>query len=62
MKLYTRQNEDIDSFVEPITVFSGDRQKFSIDQLSPVFWPTNGKWKMRGETARPTTPIYAYSS
>jgi phenol 2-monooxygenase len=46
--MYTAPGQDIDSLLESIVVLSGDRVKIEQEQISDVFWPTTGKWGMRG--------------
>jgi phenol 2-monooxygenase len=45
---FTPANEDLDSFIEPLLVFSGSRAGVEQAQIPPYFWPANGKWKMNG--------------
>jgi phenol 2-monooxygenase (NADPH) len=45
---YTSPTSDIDSFVEPIVVVSGERVKLEQEQIPDYFWPVTGKWRMRG--------------
>lgn len=45
---YASDGADIDSFIEPIVVFSGERMKLEQEQIPEYFWPVTGKWKMRG--------------
>ncbi|CZR63787.1 probable 2-polyprenyl-6-methoxyphenol hydroxylase and related FAD-dependent oxidoreductases [Phialocephala subalpina] len=44
---FTLSNHDIDSFIEPIVVFHGERVKLEQEQIPEYFWPTTGKWRMR---------------
>jgi phenol 2-monooxygenase (NADPH) len=45
---YTSLSADIDSFIEPIVVFAGERMKLEQEQIPDYYWPVTGKWKMRG--------------
>jgi phenol 2-monooxygenase len=45
---FTPANSDLDSFIEPLLVFSGSRAGVEQAQIPPYFWPANGKWKMNG--------------
>lgn len=45
---YTHASADIDSFIEPIVVLSGQRIKIDQSQIPDCFSPVTGKWKMRG--------------
>ncbi|KAI1611996.1 phenol 2-monooxygenase [Exophiala viscosa] len=47
MRKYTSRAADIDSFIEPIVIFSGDRVELEQEQIPKLFWPETGKWKMR---------------
>ncbi|EXJ90946.1 hypothetical protein A1O1_04053 [Capronia coronata CBS 617.96] len=47
VRKYTPSSSDIDSFIEPIVVLSGDRVKLEQEEIPPFFWPVTGKWKMR---------------
>ncbi|OCT50538.1 Phenol 2-monooxygenase [Cladophialophora carrionii] len=44
---YTAPSADIDSFIEPIVVFTGERMKLEQEQIPDYFWPITGKWRMR---------------
>ncbi|KFY62198.1 hypothetical protein V496_04707 [Pseudogymnoascus sp. VKM F-4515 (FW-2607)] len=44
---YTHASADIDSFIEPIVVLSGQRVKIVQSQIPACFWPATGKWKMQ---------------
>lgn len=48
VKSHTPASADIDSFIEPIVVLSGQRTKIAQEQIPGCFWPVTGKWKMRG--------------
>lgn len=52
---YTPPSADIDSFIEPIVVLSGDRLSLEQEQIPDYFWPVSGKWKMRGTYTTTTT-------
>lgn len=39
----------MDSFIETILVLHGDRSRFEQDDLHDYYWPTTGKWSMRGK-------------
>jgi phenol 2-monooxygenase len=45
---YTAPSADVDSFIEPIVVFTGERMKLEQEQIPDYFWPVTGKWRMRG--------------
>lgn len=44
---FNPQQDDIDSFIEPLVVFSGQRTKLEQSQIHPYFWPVAGKRRMR---------------
>ncbi|KAE9365138.1 putative phenol 2-monooxygenase [Stipitochalara longipes BDJ] len=44
---YTPAGADIDSFIEPILVLSGNRIQIEQDQIPDYFWPITGKYRMR---------------
>lgn len=44
-------NSDIDSFIEVLTVLSGERLKIDQGQIPQWFWPITGKWGMRGKAS-----------
>ncbi|KFY01163.1 hypothetical protein O988_02882 [Pseudogymnoascus sp. VKM F-3808] len=44
---HTQSSADIDSFIEPIVVLSGERVKIEQSQIPSCFWPATGKWKMQ---------------
>ncbi|KAK5312511.1 hypothetical protein LTR93_011310 [Exophiala xenobiotica] len=44
---YTSPMADIDSLIEPIVVFTGEKIKLEQDQIPQVFWPITGRWRMR---------------
>ncbi|KIW20628.1 hypothetical protein PV08_01204 [Exophiala spinifera] len=44
---YTSPSADIDSFIEPIVVFSGTRVEMEQEEIPDYFWPVSGKWKLR---------------
>ncbi len=44
---YTPAGADLDSFIEPILVLSGERVKIEQDQIPEYFWPVTGKYRMR---------------
>lgn len=46
---HTHASADIDSFIEPIVVLSGQRVKIVQSQIPACFWPATGKWKMQGQ-------------
>lgn len=39
---------DIDSFIESIVVLSGERVEIEQEDIPDFFWPSTGKWDMRG--------------
>lgn len=47
VRRFTLPDRDVDSFVEPIVVFHGERVKLEQEQIPEYFWPTTGKWRMR---------------
>ncbi|EHY60609.1 FAD-dependent monooxygenase terD [Exophiala dermatitidis] len=47
VRKYTAPTADIDSFIEPIVVFSGERIKLEQEDIPAFFWPVTGKWKAR---------------
>lgn len=47
---FLRPADDIDSFIEPILVLSGDRIRIEQEQIPQYFWPVTGRWQMRGKT------------
>jgi hypothetical protein len=49
VRKYTSRAADVDSLIEPIVVFSGERIKLEQEEIPEFFWPATGKWKMRGE-------------
>ena len=49
VRKYTSPSADVDSFIEPIVVFNGERVKLEQEEIPEFFWPATGKWKMRGE-------------
>ena len=50
VKKYTPAGNDIDSFIEPLLVLSGERQQVRMEEIPDIFWPVSGKWKMRGSS------------
>ena len=48
VRKFTPKDRDIDAFIEPIVVISGNMLELEQDQIPPYFWPETGKWKMRG--------------
>ncbi|KAK5219661.1 hypothetical protein LTR72_008045 [Exophiala xenobiotica] len=47
VRKYTSPAADVDSLIEPIVVFSGERIKLEQEEIPEFFWPATGKWKMR---------------
>ncbi|KAF2757406.1 phenol 2-monooxygenase [Pseudovirgaria hyperparasitica] len=47
VRSFTRESEDIDSFIEPILVLRGDRTKIEQEHIPDFFWPATGKWRVR---------------
>ncbi|RDL31384.1 Uncharacterized protein BP5553_09593 [Venustampulla echinocandica] len=47
VKSHTPSVTDIDSFIEPIVVLSGQRLRIEQEHIPGCFWPVTGKWKMR---------------
>ncbi|OAG37359.1 hypothetical protein AYO21_08436 [Fonsecaea monophora] len=47
VRKYTPVSTDIDSFIEPIVLVSGNRVQLEQEQIPDYFWPVTGKWKMR---------------
>ena len=48
--MFTPADEDIDSFIEPLVILTGDRASIEQKQIPGCFWPETGKWKIRGES------------
>lgn len=48
VRSHTPASADIDSFIEPIVVLSGQRVETLQEQIPDCFSPITGKWKMRG--------------
>ena len=44
---YTPAGADIDSFIEPILVLSGQRTQIKQEQIPDYFWPITGKYRIR---------------
>lgn len=42
----------IDSIIETILVLHGDRKQIQQDELDDYYWPSSGKWAMRGKFRR----------
>lgn len=47
VQIYTPKSADIDSFIEPLVVLSGQRVNIEQEQVPAYFWPSTGKWKVR---------------
>lgn len=60
VRTFTAPQADIDSFVEPILICSGDRFELDQERIPGYFWPVTGKWKMRGKPS--TSLIFASSA
>ena len=44
---FTPETADIDSFIEPLLVLSGERVSTEQADIPEYFWPATGKWKIR---------------
>lgn len=47
VRKFTREAADIDSFIEPLVVLSGQRVEIEQEQIPEYFWPATGKWRTR---------------
>jgi hypothetical protein len=52
IRTFTPAASDIDSFIEPLVILSGDRSKIEQEQIPACFSPVTGKWQMRGAHGR----------
>lgn len=48
IRRFTKEGDDLDSVIEPILVLSGERVQMEQDMIPNIFWPTTGRWRMRG--------------
>jgi phenol 2-monooxygenase len=46
---FTRRNDDIDSFIEPVVVLHGKRASLELEQIPSYFQPVTGQWGVRGK-------------
>ena len=47
VRRFTAETADIDSFIEPLLVLSGERVSIEQDNIPEYFWPATGRWKIR---------------